>query len=258
MAREADGRQGGDRCDVRPGGTKPGGLSGIPGKAEPVACIFLIHCRRRLMLVISDLQNTVLKTVRANGDYVLFDIYGYVASKHAGHFKGVLHEKANLYLLGNGCRTYGPTIKRFCSPDHLAPFGPGGLNAYAYCLGDPVNLMDPEGTTPVPLFNVLKKTFKSRAPKKIVVVPFKGPGTSRVQVEALAVAPRRPSFEAVALEVHNAPGNGEVIQATSLDGRLGARTRPRPSLIPGPFRMEGENAVRIGRLAERRNAIALP
>lgn len=49
------------------------------------------------------------------------------------------------YLLGNGYRAYNPTLMRFNSPDSLSPFGEGGLNAYAYCVGDPVNRSDPTG-----------------------------------------------------------------------------------------------------------------
>jgi len=49
------------------------------------------------------------------------------------------------YLLGNGYRAYNPILMRFNSPDSLSPFGDGGLNAYAYCVGDPVNRSDPTG-----------------------------------------------------------------------------------------------------------------
>ncbi|WP_426118574.1 RHS repeat-associated core domain-containing protein [Pseudomonas sp. DSP3-2-2] len=49
------------------------------------------------------------------------------------------------YLLGNGYRAYNPVLMRFNSPDSLSPFGSGGLNAYAYCIGDPVNRSDPTG-----------------------------------------------------------------------------------------------------------------
>lgn len=49
------------------------------------------------------------------------------------------------YALGNGYRLYSPTLKRFCSPDNLSPFEKGGLNAYMYCMGDPVNHVDPTG-----------------------------------------------------------------------------------------------------------------
>ncbi|MFU2329968.1 RHS repeat-associated core domain-containing protein [Pseudomonas sp. NFX98] len=49
------------------------------------------------------------------------------------------------YLLGNGYRAFNPVLMRFNSPDNLSPFGKGGVNAYAYCAGDPVNRVDPTG-----------------------------------------------------------------------------------------------------------------
>lgn len=56
-----------------------------------------------------------------------------------------LDPATGLYLLGNGYRAYSPTLMRFLSPDSMSPFGEGGLNTYAYCLGDPVNRVDPTG-----------------------------------------------------------------------------------------------------------------
>jgi RHS repeat-associated protein len=52
---------------------------------------------------------------------------------------------ANLYHLGNGQRAYSPELMVFLSPDPLSPFGKGGLNAYSYCNGDPINNQDPSG-----------------------------------------------------------------------------------------------------------------
>ncbi|MDT0544695.1 MULTISPECIES: RHS repeat-associated core domain-containing protein [Streptomyces] len=45
--------------------------------------------------------------------------------------------------------TAGPvsaaTQSRFASPDSWSPFGAPGLNLYAYCTGDPINMIDPHG-----------------------------------------------------------------------------------------------------------------
>lgn len=54
------------------------------------------------------------------------------------------------YMLGNGYRAYSPLLMIFIQPDSWSPFGAGGLNAYAYCAGDPVNATDPSGHMPFP------------------------------------------------------------------------------------------------------------
>jgi len=56
-----------------------------------------------------------------------------------------LDSMTGCYLAGNGYRLYSPTLQRFCSPDNLSPFEKGGINAYVYCTGDPVNRVDPTG-----------------------------------------------------------------------------------------------------------------
>lgn len=52
-------------------------------------------------------------------------------------------------MLGNGHRVYNPLLRRFHSADSLSPFDRGGLNAYAYVLNNPVNLIDPDGRNPL-------------------------------------------------------------------------------------------------------------
>jgi RHS repeat-associated protein len=49
------------------------------------------------------------------------------------------------YFLGNGYRAFNPVLMRFNSPDNASPFGKGGVNPYAYCLGDPMNRSDSSG-----------------------------------------------------------------------------------------------------------------
>jgi RHS repeat-associated protein len=64
-------------------------------------------------------------------------------------FNGQLREaKIGWYLPGNGYRAYNPRLMRFHSSDSWSPFGRGGLNAYMYCVGDPVNRFDPTGHVP--------------------------------------------------------------------------------------------------------------
>lgn len=65
------------------------------------------------------------------------------------YFNGeLLDTRTGHYLLGLGYRVYNPVLMRFHSPDTQSPFERGGVNAYAYCLGDPVNLIDPDGHAP--------------------------------------------------------------------------------------------------------------
>lgn len=66
-------------------------------------------------------------------------------STHLG-FNGELREyETGWYILGNGYRAYNPVLRRFHSPDRSSPFDRGGLNPYAYCVGDPINYRDPTG-----------------------------------------------------------------------------------------------------------------
>jgi len=74
------------------------------------------------------------------------------------------------YHLGNGYRQFNPVLMRFNSPDSWSPFGEGGLNAYGYCDGDPVNRVDPTGHAwgllkALRRINILKK--KTRIPKEM-------------------------------------------------------------------------------------------
>ncbi|WP_330209146.1 RHS repeat domain-containing protein [Pseudomonas sp. AM4(2022)] len=57
-----------------------------------------------------------------------------------------LDAAVGLYHLG--ARAYDPGLMVFCSADPLAPFDEGGINSYAYCAGNPVNLIDPSGLLP--------------------------------------------------------------------------------------------------------------
>ncbi|MBA1193463.1 RHS repeat-associated core domain-containing protein [Pseudomonas entomophila] len=97
-------------------------------------------------------------------------------------FKGEHQDPHNQgYMLGNGYRTYSPTLMRFVRPDHESPFGKGGVNSYAYVSGDPINRIDPTGR----FFELIKsafyrlftkKTYQGRIEAKFGdIVVFSGP-----------------------------------------------------------------------------------
>jgi len=72
--------------------------------------------------------------------------YSWVMSGASLGFNGELRDcLLHAYALGNGHRFYSPIMMRFCTVDALSPFGKGGLNAYCYCEGDPINRSDPSG-----------------------------------------------------------------------------------------------------------------
>ncbi|PLR44750.1 RHS repeat-associated core domain-containing protein [Chimaeribacter arupi] len=60
--------------------------------------------------------------------------------------------------LGNGYRAFSPALFRFTCPDSESPFGEGGINAYAYCENDPVNMTDPSGHGLITM--MIKQTLK--------------------------------------------------------------------------------------------------
>lgn len=70
------------------------------------------------------------------------------------------------YHLGNGYRQFNPGLMRFNSPDSWSPFGEGGVNAYAYCGGDPINRQDPSGHTFAWLKTVLRELGLMRFPNR--------------------------------------------------------------------------------------------
>jgi RHS repeat-associated protein len=124
-------------------------------------------------MLASDHKNTVFSEVRKDGRQdVAYTAYGDSAVTGSLRYNGERCEtQTGCYLLGNGYRAYNPGLMRFHSPDSLSPFGEGGLNAYAYTEGDPVNYSDPTGHAlygfgwVVKLFSRVSKVFSKGVPK---------------------------------------------------------------------------------------------
>jgi len=95
-----------------------------------------------------DSHNSPLNGAAGQVDLKAFDAYGHstlnVSSPVA--FNGERFDAfSSHYWLGNGYRLYQPMLRRFNSPDDSSPFSKGGINAYAFVSGDPVNFIDPTG-----------------------------------------------------------------------------------------------------------------
>jgi RHS repeat-associated protein len=102
-------------------------------------------------LLATDQQRSVLNVLDATHPHPLaYSPYGH---RHPGNgllsllgFNGERPDPVTgWYLLGNGYRAFNPVLMRFNSPDSWSPFGEGGLNTYAYCVGNPVNRADQTG-----------------------------------------------------------------------------------------------------------------
>lgn len=89
------------------------------------------------------------------------------------------------YLLGNGYRAFNQVLMWFNSPDNISPFGKGGLNPYAYCLGDPINRYDETGHIAW-LRSLSTRVSKAyRTIKNSLVLPSKGSGGAMDAPEVL-------------------------------------------------------------------------
>ncbi|MEQ5974199.1 RHS repeat-associated core domain-containing protein [Serratia liquefaciens] len=104
----------------------------------------------RLSLNTSNNMNSLLFSRNENGGGKSISYTPYGGSKKfrnlpAGFNGQRVDPVSQCYHLGNGARSYNPVLMRFNSPDRLSPFGAGGINPYAYCLGDPINRSDPSG-----------------------------------------------------------------------------------------------------------------
>ncbi|MFJ3523590.1 RHS repeat domain-containing protein [Pseudomonas sp. NPDC090203] len=67
------------------------------------------------------------------------------ADSTAFGFAGQRREPLTGWQILGDYRPYDPVLMCFLSPDSQSPFGAGGINPYAYCAGDPVNRIDPDG-----------------------------------------------------------------------------------------------------------------
>lgn len=103
----------------------------------------------------SDSQQSALTTLDSQSPDQIQDQhytpYGYSDSEDGAPFASIgfngqwKDPVTGWYHLGSGYRVYNPQLQRFHTPDPWSPFASGEINPYAYCLGDPINRLDPNG-----------------------------------------------------------------------------------------------------------------
>ncbi|PBP78129.1 RHS repeat-associated core domain-containing protein [Pseudomonas syringae] len=123
-----------------------------------LACLSAENNQRDGTLLVTDQQQSV---TAAQGLEFAYTPYGHRHPSGPASLPGFTGQRVDPvtghYLLGNGYRAFNPVLMRFNSPDSLSPFGEGGVNAYGYCEGDPVNRVDPSGHWPTVLVKFLKR-----------------------------------------------------------------------------------------------------
>ncbi|MCE1057134.1 RHS repeat-associated core domain-containing protein [Pseudomonas alloputida] len=118
-------------------------------------------CEETHLLLAADRQNSILRARSTR----CYSPYGFDQAASRESLLGYNGEHRDVAsecdLLGSGVRAYSSMLMRFFSPDVISPFGAGGINAYAYCEGDPINYLDTDGRMKVP---VIPSPWTSRQP----------------------------------------------------------------------------------------------
>lgn len=142
-----------------------------------------------------------------------------------------------LYFLGNGHRAFNSELGRFNSSDSMSPFAAGGLNAYCYCFGDPINLYDPSGRAGVsPWFEA-----KLRATRKAWLIAKSGRATrselenifNRDMRELRANTPTARRKFGSQPSLPDREAERQVPKGWDLIGYHGSRAKNTPSLVTG-------------------------
>ncbi|KPB12606.1 RHS repeat-associated core domain-containing protein [Pseudomonas amygdali] len=174
-----------------------------------LACLSAENNQRDGTLLATDQQQSV---IAAQGLEFAYTPYGHRHPSGPASLPGFTSQRVDPvtghYLLGNGYRAFNPVLMRFNSPDSLSPFGEGGVNAYGYCGGDPVNRIDLTGH----MFNPFMLALKIIKAKKKSTLTIGGSS----------------SAELVSVGSSRSPGVDSTVGSlseTSLAGRSGLTTQ---------------------------------
>ncbi|MFJ4443157.1 RHS repeat-associated core domain-containing protein [Pseudomonas sp. NPDC089422] len=134
---------------------------------SPAACLAQQHAETKTTTILStDQKGSVFEGLNKNKTAHCYSPYGLPRNppSYLG-FNGELFQvQVEAYFLGNGYRTYSPSLMRFYSPDNLSPFGKGGLNTYSYCSNDPINYIDSSGQLRQAILDILSQYKLLKSP----------------------------------------------------------------------------------------------
>ncbi|NLA01593.1 hypothetical protein GTA07_14325 [Rhodococcus hoagii] len=176
----------------------------------------------------------------------VYSAYGFCATlqpaKRLLGFNGQAIEPFTMYYqLGVGYRSYAPSLLRFLSPDSLSPFGKGGVNAYNYCAGDPVNFQDPTGHMPKPTRAGLLPRYRELGPvakqvfiKNSLDTPTPRPG-KQPTIKPAGTAPQPKHKPPRAPEVPTVPARINPDQRSNLPGVSSSQSSPRARSVPDDY-----------------------
>jgi RHS repeat-associated protein len=169
------------------------------------------------------------------------------------------------YPLGNGYRAYNPVLMRFNIPDSLSPFARGGLNAYGYCQGEPVNSLDPSGHWLVKVLGSMVNRMPTSGRAVVAGVADKVPktysqfvgghGTSAKYAEAMKLSGPKPGFSKSGRQ---RLGDAFYTTADPLQYQAYAKDAEGPGVVLGVFLEDGVSLVPgIGYAMDKANRIAI-
>lgn len=143
-----------------------------------------------------------------------------------------IDEASGHYLLGHGYRAFNPSLMRLHSPDSMSPFGAGGMNAYSYCKGDPINSHDPTGHAGGAIAKVVKRRT-SLPLRDVLQLEY---DASRQAIDVLIDSPE------LLRAWRHPPPTLKMLSAAAVDSRIvaarsnGIRTLPDIEAAPPPVK----------------------
>ena len=180
-----------------------------------------------------DSWGTVLSITDGNGNSITNNP-NHIGNINPIRYRGYYYDtESSLYYLNT--RYYDPNTGRFINADGYISTGQGilGNNMYAYCLNNPINMVDADGCDPVPMWAIninSGKATQSDYDQALTADARSWVGSARNSVDRAINTARKKAVEAEAID--SILGVMETGIQSGLElGKHAYKTAPRPSNI---------------------------